>query len=126
MTKNSEITYTFTVVSTLISAAGHTAKGKVIPADSEEAAVAKAKEIADAFKDKPDVVEVTVFATMYDGIEYGLPFGIFTASSKDRVTTAYYRYLAQYALKGGLDYYAIPSKDNHRLTLKEITTGVED
>lgn len=126
MAKNSEITYTFTVVSTRISATGHASKDIAVQADSEDAAVAKAKEIADAFKDKPDVVEVTVFATMYDGIEYGLSFGIFTASSKDRVTTAYYRYLAQYALKGGLDYYAIPSKDNHRLTLKEITTGGVD
>lgn len=117
MARNSEITYTFTVVSTRVSATGHASKDIEVQADSEDAAVAKAKEIADAFKDKPDVVEVTVFATMYDGIEYGLPFGIFTASSKDRVTTAYYRHLAQYTLKGGLDYYAIPSKNNHRLTL---------
>jgi len=125
MAKKSEITYTFTVVSTCISDTGHIAEGKTIPADSEDAAVAKAMEIADACKDKPNVVQVSVLAAMTDGETTTTPFEIFTASSKDRVTTAYYRYLAKYVLKGGLDYYAIPSKDNHRLTIKEITTGVE-
>ena len=130
MANNSAITYVFSIDITRIYADGHEEGLDDMQAakrfDTEEEAVAVAKSIADSYKDDKDVVQVYVRAEMTDGDDYGEPFTIFTASSKDRVATAHYRYKANYVNRTGIDYYAIPSKDNHRLTVKEITTGVAD